>query len=213
MEGRPLWPCDVFHPRSKKKCDQKLTLRKKSNPVENLIDKLSDLLEEAKQRLLALGWFDLPQVPIHGDYCQFNCRFEGDQVVGVVDWDHARMGSRLMDIAHAINIGLGWRGSIDYHEDFLWRDAVVPSRETFINWLIAYHHQAPPLTDVEIQILPLICAALWPAPSIAFVPTNDNEVVGCNAMVDYMQHYLDKAEDISKALVTYLKNGRSNATE
>lgn len=168
--------------------------------VDALCNELLDLLDEAKYRLLDLGWLDLPQMPIHGDYCQFNCRFEGGQVVGIVDWDSARLGSRLLDVAHALNIGLGWRGSIDYYEDFLWRDAVVPNRQVFTDWLIEYSRTAPPLSDKELQLLPLVCSALWPAPSSGFEPKCDAEVPGCDALVQYMRHYLVGAEDISKDL-------------
>jgi len=54
-----------------------------------------------------LGWAELSLIPVHGDYHHFNCRFKGDRVVGIVDFDNARMECRLYDVAHALNITLG----------------------------------------------------------------------------------------------------------
>ncbi len=168
--------------------------------VARLLDDLCDLLDKAKQRLMGLGWQDLPRSPIHGDYCQFNCRFDKDVVVGVVDWDHARLGPRLLDIAHAVNIGLGWRSAIDYYEDFRWQHAVLPYRQELVNWYVEYGSTAPPLSDREAQLLPLVCTALWPAPSGGFEPKCEAEIPGCDAIVATMRHFLNEAEDISRDL-------------
>ncbi len=168
--------------------------------VADLLNELCDLLEEVKQRLLDLGWLDLPQSPIHGDYCHFNCRFDEGQVVGVVDWDNAHLGPRLLDIAHAVNIGLGWSGSINYYEDFLWRNSVLPNHQELMNWFSEYSRTAPLLSEEEIQLIPLVCAALWPAPSSGFEPKCEVEIPKCEAVVRYMQYFLNEAENISKNL-------------
>jgi len=165
-----------------------------------LLDEMRGLLEKAKQRAVELGWLDLPLSPIHGDYCQFNCRFKGNRVVGVVDWDQARLAPRLLDVVFAVNIGLGWSGSLDYYEDFLWRDSVLPDLQALVNWLAEYGQQAPPFSEEEIRLFPLLCAALWPGPAGGFEPKCEAEMPGCDAVVGYMRRLVDEADDISGAL-------------
>ena len=63
--------------------------------VLSLISEMNKLLKLTRQKMEHLGWFRLPIMPIHGDFCQFNCRFDGNQVVGIVDWDHSRLAPRL----------------------------------------------------------------------------------------------------------------------
>ncbi|WP_436531062.1 phosphotransferase enzyme family protein [Actinoplanes sp. HUAS TT8] len=52
------------------------------------------------------GW-QLPalepvEVICHGDYAPYNCVMNGDRVVGMFDFDHARPGPRLWDVAYAV---------------------------------------------------------------------------------------------------------------
>jgi Ser/Thr protein kinase RdoA (MazF antagonist) len=41
------------------------------------------------------------QVICHGDFAPHNCVLDGEQVVGIIDFDHARPGPRLSDVAYA----------------------------------------------------------------------------------------------------------------
>lgn len=41
------------------------------------------------------------EVICHGDFAPHNCVLEGSRVVGVIDFDHARPGPRLWDVAYA----------------------------------------------------------------------------------------------------------------
>ena len=42
------------------------------------------------------------EVICHGDYAPYNCVLQGDQVVGIIDFDTAHPGSRIWDIAYAV---------------------------------------------------------------------------------------------------------------
>ena len=53
------------------------------------------------------GEWQLPAHPpieviCHGDYAPYNCVLQGDQVVGIIDFDTAHPGSRIWDIAYAV---------------------------------------------------------------------------------------------------------------
>ncbi|NKB70485.1 MAG: phosphotransferase [Candidatus Latescibacteria bacterium] len=161
---------------------------------------LDTILQKAKERLSAAEWFALPHVPIHGDFCQFNSRFKNHALVGVVDWDTARLAPRILDVAHAMNIALGWSSSIDYYEDFKWQDTVVPKEREIVHWITQYRRLAPEMTDKEVHLLPLVCAAIWPAPSSGFEPKNEQEVENCEIAIDFMRHFMDEADAISKAI-------------
>ncbi|GIE85945.1 phosphotransferase enzyme family protein [Actinoplanes regularis] len=51
------------------------------------------------------GWqlpaLDPVEVICHGDYAPYNCVLDGDRTAGVFDFDHARPGPRLWDVAYA----------------------------------------------------------------------------------------------------------------
>jgi aminoglycoside phosphotransferase (APT) family kinase protein len=60
---------------------------------------------------VASAWVDLPwqaktrepvEVICHGDFAPYNCVFDGDRLVGLIDFDHAHPGSRAWDIAYAL---------------------------------------------------------------------------------------------------------------
>ncbi|WP_406318321.1 aminoglycoside phosphotransferase family protein [Streptosporangium sp. NBC_01639] len=52
------------------------------------------------------GWMLPPRTPTevicHGDYAPHNCVFEGDEVVGIIDFDTAHPAPRLWDIGYAV---------------------------------------------------------------------------------------------------------------
>lgn len=60
--------------------------------------------------VVAANWLSGWQAPIrppvevicHGDFAPYNCVFDGDRLVGVIDFDHAHPGSRLWDLAYAL---------------------------------------------------------------------------------------------------------------
>jgi homoserine kinase type II len=48
------------------------------------------------------GHIDLPHVVIHGDYYAGNLLFDGDRIVGVVDFDKAQCQPRVIELAEAL---------------------------------------------------------------------------------------------------------------
>jgi Ser/Thr protein kinase RdoA (MazF antagonist) len=152
----------------------------------------------------SLGWWDLPVQPIHGDYCQFNCRFRSSDVVAVIDWDHARLAPRLLDVAHALNITLGWPSSIDYYEDFRWSDAMPLEPADVSAWLAKYCRSGAPLDGREVQILPWACLALWPWQTAGFCLQNAGTANGAAAVVDY-------AEQIETASTLFVEAALAHA--
>jgi hypothetical protein len=55
---------------------------------------------------MAGGWMladvSPAEVICHGDFAPYNCVFDGDRVVGIIDFDAAHPGPRLRDIAYAV---------------------------------------------------------------------------------------------------------------
>lgn len=70
-----------------------------------VLRRLHDAGEGAVESM-AGGWM-LPdvtpaEVVCHGDFAPYNCVFDGERVVGVIDFDAAHTGPRLRDIAYAV---------------------------------------------------------------------------------------------------------------
>jgi Ser/Thr protein kinase RdoA (MazF antagonist) len=138
----------------------------------------------------SLGWSELSLIPVHGDYHQFNCRFEGDQVAGIVDFDNTRLEPRLYDVAYAINdmLGMDWRREPD--DKFLWSRSRLLEPAALKKWLRAYNRYAPPLSKEEIKLLPLVCAVVWPETIHAFYPRISEEVEDCNNVIKVIENLL-----------------------
>lgn len=43
-----------------------------------------------------------PEVVCHGDFAPYNCVFDGERMVGLIDFDAAHTGPRLRDVAYAV---------------------------------------------------------------------------------------------------------------
>jgi len=161
---------------------------------------IEKMLEDAVQSMESLGWSNLPLVPVHGDYHQFNCRFEQDRVVGIVDFDNARFEPRLYDVAHALVeiLGLEWRHECD--EDRLWQTARVLEPARIAPWLSAYKCCAPVLSESEIELLPLVCAAVWPEMLNAFYSGYEAAIAGCDVVAEFMRYLLDNTDILSECV-------------
>lgn len=52
------------------------------------------------------GWQAKTRHPVevicHGDFAPYNCVFDGEKLVGVIDFDHAHPGHRAWDLAYAV---------------------------------------------------------------------------------------------------------------
>jgi Ser/Thr protein kinase RdoA (MazF antagonist) len=166
--------------------------------VGQCLDQMDQLLERA--RVAAAGWYSLPQVPVHGDFGLHNCRFSGTELVGVIDWDTARLAPRLLDVAYAINMAVGWSAEVKGFFDFRWKDAVIPQQADIARWLDLYRQGGPQFSDEEIALLPPLCAAYWLTSSCGRVPLQEEEVDGCEQVVHFMRYWLDAADELSIAL-------------
>ena len=68
--------------------------------LEALISHLKEHVQDLRNRYLTLP--KLPELVIHGDYHGANLIYQGNQIVGVVDYDLAHWSSRAMEVAEAI---------------------------------------------------------------------------------------------------------------
>jgi homoserine kinase type II len=98
----------------------------------------------------------LPQLVIHGDYYAGNLLFDGDHIVGVVDYDKARWQPRVVELAEAlIYFASPRRGHL--------KRLVYPG---FLNWdpfarfLHAYARAAVP-DENEVHALPDYVQCIW----------------------------------------------------
>jgi Ser/Thr protein kinase RdoA (MazF antagonist) len=168
--------------------------------VRQTIVQLYEMLTIADERMESLGWSDLDTIPVHGDYHQFNCRFEGDQVAAMVDFDNSRLEPRIYDVAYAMDmmLGLDWRREPE--EEYLWRDARLLRPEIIGPWMTAYSRYAPPLSAAEIRLLPWVCAAVWPEAIHGFLPKTAEEMPGCERVAECMRYLLGNAVMLSRCI-------------
>lgn len=171
----------------------------KYQQVTACIDQMNNTLRLARDYLLDRDWFSLPHVPIHGEFCQYHCRYAGERVLGVIDWDTTRLAPRIQDAARALNVAIGW-GPVDTYYSFAWQLTATPDLGAIARWVDHYLQDAPPFTQEELELFPYLCAAVWPTSGGAQVPRNEEEVNNCERVAEYMQFYLDEAEAIKLAI-------------
>jgi homoserine kinase type II len=98
----------------------------------------------------------LPQLVIHGDYYADNLLFEGDHIVGVVDYDKARWQPRVVELAEALIYFASPRPAHLRH-------LVYPGflkLEAFARFLHAYAGAAVPV-ETEVRALPDYVGCIW----------------------------------------------------
>ena len=66
-----------------------------------LEERLERQLRSQPGELATIANLDLPAIPIHNDYFEDNLLYREGRIVGVVDWDEARLDWRAWDIANA----------------------------------------------------------------------------------------------------------------
>ena len=122
---------------------------------------LSDLIRRLEAEVSALAArFARHRTPrplvIHGDYYADNLIFEGDRIVGVVDYDRARSEPRVTELAEALiyfaSPQTGHMRHIVYPGFLDW--------EPFYRFLQSYG-EATSLQDGEAQALPDYVSAIW----------------------------------------------------
>lgn len=71
-----------------------------------LLRRMHDATEDVAQSWQSDYWQAPTREPVevicHGDFAPYNCVFAQDQLVGVIDFDHAHPGSRAWDLAYAL---------------------------------------------------------------------------------------------------------------
>ena len=154
----------------------------------------------ALARLVSLGWEERDCIPVHGDFHQSNCRFDGDRVVGVVDFDNSRLEPRLYDVAYAVSFMLGMDWPAEAQTRGRWRRCRPMMPHPWRAWLNAYLREGPPLEAREARLLPHVCAAVWPEVVNDFFPTDARDLPRSTRVVECMRHFLDGAESLTAAL-------------
>jgi Ser/Thr protein kinase RdoA (MazF antagonist) len=162
---------------------------------------MGSILRQAREVLLGRDWWSLPHIPVHGEFCQYHCRYEGEEVIAVIDWDTTRLAPRIQDLARAIDVGMGWSSAVSTYDSFQWRLTDTATIEDVAKWLSCYLELAPPLSRTEAELLPYACAAMWPTAGGSQVPGTDEQVQDCERVVQFMRFWVDEAQAISDVLM------------
>lgn len=169
--------------------------------VTEYIEEIHGLWHAASTFLVAQDWYGLPHVPVHGEFCQYHCRYEGDNVVGAaIDWDTARLAPRIQDVARAVNIAVGWGPTVVDYYSYKWHRTEVPEVADVARWARHYLQTAPAFSRKELALFPHVCAAMMPTAGASQVPEVEAEMAGCERVVELMRFWLDEAEAIRDAL-------------
>jgi homoserine kinase type II len=122
---------------------------------------LSDLIRrlEAEVRGLAVRlahYGALPRLVIHGDYYADNLIFEGDRIVGVVDYDRAHLEARVAELSEALIYFASPRASQMQH-------IVYPG---FLEWgplssFLESYGETCALAGDEVRAIPDFVSAIW----------------------------------------------------
>jgi homoserine kinase type II len=110
-------------------------------------NRLFQVYDEASERVQAQGIGGHPDVVIHSDWHPGNMLFKNDRVVAVIDYDSARAGKRILDVANGalqFSILTG-----DYPE--AWPDGLDVSR---MHGFLKGYEALDPLTSGERACMP-----------------------------------------------------------
>ncbi|TFG69873.1 MAG: hypothetical protein E4H27_06680 [Anaerolineales bacterium] len=97
-----------------------------------------------------------PHLVIHGDYWDENIIIQGNEVVGVVDYDHAHRCARIQEITEALIYFA--REQPGHYQHIVYPGAL--DLQTTHLFLAAYG-EINILTDEEIQALPYLIRTIW----------------------------------------------------
>jgi homoserine kinase type II len=116
--------------------------------------RLTDHADDLAARFSRHG--PLPQLIIHGDYYAGNLLFDGDRIVGVVDYDKASLQPRVAELAEALiyfaSPRPGYLQHLVYPGVLCWRP--------FAGFLRAYS-EVVALSEREISALPDYVRCIW----------------------------------------------------
>jgi len=119
-----------------------------------IVSQLATQAAELAARFAAHG--ALPQLVIHGDYYADNLLFNGDRIVGVVDYDKARWQACVVELAEALIYFASPRPGRLKHLVY----PGVLRWEPFIRFLHAYARVVVP-EENEVQALPDYVQCIW----------------------------------------------------
>jgi len=116
--------------------------------IGTIIDTMNSLQWEQYTRL--------PKLVIHCDFHPGNIKFQGDEVVGLFDFDWSKMDVRCFDVALALTyFCVAWEGKQD--GDFQ-LSKVAMFLEAYQN-ILRDTPNVGPLSDIELKFLPYLIAA------------------------------------------------------
>ena len=164
--------------------------QKQQKIILEIVNGLKKDLIFAENIMEQLGWNQLSLISAHGDYHHHNVRYSGNKLVAIVDFDQARPEPRLYDIAYAFGHLYGTYWPSENDSSGFWTKAGILSEDDLKNWVKAYSTFGPPLTPQEEELLPLVCAAVWPRIIETKIPQTDEELEGCESVLNYMSHLL-----------------------
>ena len=128
--------------------------------VEAVLTQLHRHAQELTRRFRAFE--PLPELVIHGDYYAENLIFQGDTLVGVVDYDRARWAWRVEEVAEAVIYFAAARpGRL--------RHVVYPGvlDLTAVERFLTAYAQRTQLLESEVQALPHVIRTIWLCASLA----------------------------------------------
>ncbi|MFQ5854765.1 MAG: phosphotransferase [Anaerolineae bacterium] len=125
-----------------------------SPELDLLIGELREHARDLQARFSEFG--QLPELVIHGDYYADNLIFQGDELVGVVDYDLAHWCSRVLEVAEALIYFAAERPGQLKHIVY----PGVLDLDAAYQFLLAYTETAS-LSESEIHALPHLIRAIW----------------------------------------------------
>jgi homoserine kinase type II len=121
--------------------------------LQDHIDDILANLSFAKEYLKSNIFSDCPQIVIHCDYHPGNLKFDGEQVVGLFDFDWSKIDYRCFDVALAIwYFSSIWKGEFD---GTLIQDKVQVFLNSYQTTLSALPDLVP-LNETELRHLPIM---------------------------------------------------------
>jgi Fur family ferric uptake transcriptional regulator len=175
--------------------------------LERLLDELKAYAQSLAAHLWQFG--RLPELVIHSDYHAGNLIFQGDTVVGVVDYDLAHWCSRALEVAEALIAFATEQPGRLHHIVY----QGVLNLDLVFQFLTAYADTAR-LSEVEIRALPHLIGTIWlcasldpplrPPPSRQAAPQVLPEVL---TLADWAQ--ADASQIVQIGLAAFAESGSS----
>ena len=111
-----------------------------------------DHCSEMQDYCASVDWSAAPQMVIHCDFHPGNLKFDGQEVVGLFDFDWSKVDLRCFDVGLAIWYLSHWKDNLD---------GILRLEDStqFLNTYQATLAQLPelePLTEFELEVLPVM---------------------------------------------------------